>query len=220
MLPTCNSACVDTFTLTTTDQCDIYQRSEIPVRLIVATCNTTFPTGAYDDIALATAFESLVGIGSISATFELADFSWSDPTTTTKQYRSRRSPAKTITTGRTLTARDYTATDVNAAGSATPYQDRLFFVNTLQNAAVKYRGWITADGRIYLFLNSNGEFMSYDVNHWYGQDVEVEGQVVEFKNMNINFTGDPTATMTTPYLDLLEADPTDTLGLAWMYRAN
>lgn len=220
MLSTCNSACVDTFTLTTTDQCDIYQRSEIPVRLITATCNTAFPTGTYDDIALATAFEALVATGNISATFELAEFSWSDPTTTTKQYRSRRSPAKTITTGRTLTARDYTATDVNASGTATPYHDRTVFVDELQNPATKYRGWITADGRIYLFLNVNQEFMPYDVNHWYGQDIEVEGQVVEFKSMNINFVGDPIATMNLPYLDLMQADPTDTLGLAWMYRAN
>jgi len=220
MFSTCNSACVDTVTIPLTTQCDTYQRSEVPVRLIVATCDTDFPVGDYDDLVHATAFAALVTSNNISATFELTDFTWADPTTTTKQYKSRRSPASTITTGRQLTAKDYNATDTDATGTAFPYFDRDFYRNVIQNKAVKIRGYVTEQGRIYLFLDQNGQFMSYDVNFFTGWDIEVDGKSVEFKNYVLNFVADPLITIVTPYLDLQLADPTDSLNLAWMYQAN
>lgn len=220
MLSTCNSGCVNTFTLLETSQCDIYQRSEIPVRLLLATCDTAFPSGTYDDLAHATAFQALVVAASVGVTFELADFTWSDPTTTTKAYRSRRSPARTITTGRTLTARDYTAVDKDPDGVTSEFWDRTFYVDTIQNKAVKARGYITDKGKIYLFLNEQNDFMDYDQNFWTGYDTEVEGQTVEYKNFALNFVGDPLKKQKLPYLDLAAADPTDSLSLGWMYKSN
>lgn len=219
MLSTCNDACVDTVIIPLTTQCDTYQRSEVPVRLIIATCDTDFPVGDYDDLVHATAFAALTATNNISATFELADFAWADPTTTTKQYKPRRSPASTITTGRQLTARDYNATDTDPAGAAAPYFDRTFYRTVVQNKAVKVRGFITEQGRIYLFLDQNGQFMSYDVNFFTGWDIEIDGKSVEFKNYVLNFVADPMIGQILPYLDLSLADPTDTLNLAWMYQA-
>lgn len=190
------------------------------MRLLLATCDTDFPTGTYDDLAHATAFAALITSAAVSATFELTDFAWGDPTTTKKQYKSRRSPATTITTGRQLTAKDFNAVDENAAGTPTPFHDRLFYVNTVQNKSVKIRGYVTDAGKVYLFLNSAGEFMSYDINFWTGWDQDVDGQSVEFKNYMIDFTADPLATMTTPYLDIPAADPTNTLDIFWLYIAN
>lgn len=216
MLSTCNSACVDTLTLPLTTQCDISTRTEVPVRLLIATCDTAFPTGDYDDNLHAAAIYALVTAGNISATFELANFEWSDPTTTQKSFLSRVRPSTTITTGRTLTARDYTATDVLADGSATPYQDRLFYKNVIQNKACKVRGYVTDAGKIYLFLDSKGEFMGYDINYWIGFDNEVDGQSIEFKNYQINFIGDPLRQITTPYLDIKLAGAETELG--WLYQ--
>jgi len=218
MLSTCNSACVDTLSLELTDQCDIYQRSEIPVRLIIAKCNTAFPEGTYTDGVHATAFAALITSLDISATFELTDFQWGDPATTKKAYLSRRTPAKTITTGRQLTAKDFNATDVSSAGAAVPYADRLFYKNVIQDKACKIRGYVTDTGKVYLFLNSLGEFCSYDINYWIGYDTEVDGQNVEFKNYMIDFIGDPLKQITTPYLDIPAAGAEATLG--WLYKAN
>lgn len=218
MFSTCNDACVDALVIEQTTQCDTYQRSEVPVRLIIATCNTDFPVGTYDDNAHATAFAALITAQNVSATFELADFKWSDPTSTQKQYRSRRSPATTITTGRTLTAKDYNATDTDPAGAAFPYFDRDFYKNVIQNKAVRIRGYVTESGKVYLFLNKNGEFMTYDVHYFTSWDEDVEGLLVECKNFNINFVGDPMITVVTPYLDIIAAGAQATLG--WLYEAN
>lgn len=220
MLSTCNATCVNSFTLLETSQCDIYQRSEIPVRLLLATCDTAFPAGTYDDIAHATAFAALVTAASVGVTFELADFNWSEPTTTTKAYRSRRSPARTIITGRTLTAKDYTATDKAPNGTTSAFWDRTFYVDTIQNKAVRARGYITDKGLIYLFLNEQGDFMDYDQLYYDSDDTEVEGQTVEYKNLTLTFNGDPKRKRKLPYLDLAAADPTDSLGLGWMYKSN
>lgn len=220
MFSTCNAACVNSVVIPLTTQCDTYQRSEVPVRLLVATCDTDFPVGVYDDLVHATAFAALVATGNISATFELADFTWSDPTTTTKQYKPRRSPASTITNGRQLTAKDFNATDTDPAGAAFPYFDRDFYRNVVQNKAVRIRGYVTEQGRIYLFLDANGRFMDYDQNYFTGWDIEVDGKSVEYKNYVLNFVADPLITIVTPYIDLALADPTDSLNLAWMYQAN
>lgn len=216
MLSTCNSVCVNSLVLTSTTQCDIYQRSEIPVRLIAATCDTAFPSGTYTDAAHATAFAALIAAGAVTATFELTDFQWSDPTTTQKRYASIARPTKTIITGRTLTAKDYTATDYDNAGAASAYEDRLFYKNQIQAKGCKFRGYVTDAGRIYLFLDSKGEFMAYDINHWIGFDAEVEGQLVEYKNYQLTFVGDPLRQITTPYLDIKAAGAESTLG--WLYQ--
>jgi hypothetical protein len=218
MLSTCNSACVGALTLTLTTQCDTYQRSEVPVRLIIATCDTAFPSGTYDDTLHAAAFEALITAGQISATFELTDFNWGDPTTTKKNFLSKARPAKTITVGRQLTAKDYTATDVDAAGAASPYEDRLFYKNVVQNKGAKVRGYVTESGRVYLFLDEKNEFCGYDINFWIGYDQEVEGKSIEFKNYMIEFVGDPLKNITTPYLDIIGAGAQSTLG--WLYQAN
>lgn len=218
MFSTCNSACVDTQTLTPTSQCKTYQRNEVPVRLLLALCTTNFPTGNYDDNVLATAIETLITNGEISASFELADFVWGEPTTTTKQYRPRRSPNKTIITGRQLTAKDFNATDEDYSGTAFPYFDRDFYKNVVQNKAVKIRGYVTAQGRIYLFLDMNGNFMDYDITWFIGWDNDVENSSIEFKNYNINFAGDPISNITTPYLDIPAANAVSQLG--WLYQAN
>jgi len=216
MLSTCNSVCVDALSLSSTTQCNIYQRSEIPVRLIVATCNTAFPTGTYTDNAHAVAFAALIAAGSVTATFELSDFQWSDPTTTQKRYASIARPTKTIITGRTLTAKDYTATDYDNADNPSAYEDRLFYKNQVQNKGAKFRGYVTEAGMVYLFLASNGEFMPYDVNYWIGYDSEVDGKLVEYKNYQLTFVGDPLRQITTPYLDIKAAGAEATLG--WLYQ--
>lgn len=217
MLSTCNSACVGAFAITKTDQCDVYQRSEVPVRLIIATCDTAFPSGTYTDSLHATAFAALITAGTVSATFELADFQWSDPTTTKKNFLSKARPQKSIVTGRQLTAKDYTATDVDSSGSSVPYQDRIFYKDVVQNKACKVRGYVTESGKIYLFLDSKGEFCSYDINYFIGFDNEVEGKSIEFKNYVIDFVGDPLRQITTPYLDIKAAGAESTLG--WLYQS-
>lgn len=214
MFSTCSTACAGSVTLTKTDQCNVYQRSEVPVRLILGVCTIDFPTAAYDSAALSAAFKALIASGDISATPELSDVAWADPTTATKNYRARCRPAKTINVSRQLTGRDFNATDVNSAGTASAYQDRLFFENLVQNPAVAIRGYVTCDGKIYLFLNENGTFASYTAHFFTGWDTEIDGQNVEFKNYNITFNGDP-AKFTTPYLDIVAAgnDP----DLAWLF---
>lgn len=216
MFSTCNSACVGSLTLTKSDQCNVYQRSEVPVRLIGALCNTDFPTGDYDDAALATAFAALITAGEVTATYELADVAWADPTTATKQYRGRCRPPKVINVSRQLTGKDFNATDVDSAGAAEPYADRLFFENIVKNPAFAIRGYVTCDGKVYLFLNPNGTFMSYNAHFFTGYDTEIDGQNVEFKNYSITFMGDPVA-YTTPYLDIVAAgnDP----NLAWLFQS-
>jgi hypothetical protein len=216
MLSTCNAACAGALSLTLTTQCDIYQRSEVPIRLIGARCDTAMPVGDYDDTLHATAVASLFDSFLMTATFELAEFAWSDPTTTTKNYFSRKRPARTKTTGRSLTARDFAATDTDAAGTASPYEDRLFYKNIIQNPAFKFRGYVTEQGRIYLFLNEQGEFMDYDINFWTGWDNDVDGQSVEFKNYALNFIGDPLKYATTPYLDIIASGAQSDLG--WLYQ--
>lgn len=216
MLSTCNSTCVGALSLSPTAQCDLYQRSEIPVRLIGATCDTAFPTGDYTDAAHATAFAALITANQVTATFELSDFAWGDPTTTKKSYLPRHYPAKTIITGRTLTAKDYNATDLDNAGAASVYEDRSFYKNVIQNKAFKFRGYVTESGKVYLFLNAAGEFMAYDISYFIGFDAEVEGQMVEYKNYQLDFVGDPLRQITTPYLDIRAAGAESTLG--WLYQ--
>jgi hypothetical protein len=218
MLSTCNSVCLGGLTLTQTTQCDLYNRSEIPVRLLIATCDTAFPIGLYTDSAHAAAVAALISAGVVSATFELSDFQWADPQTTKKNFLSKRVPPKTIITGRQLTAKDYNATDKDVNDAASPYEDRLFYKNIIQNKACKVRGYITDNGKIYLFLDSNSEFMGYDISYWIGYDQEVEGKLIEFKNYMIDFVGDPLRQITTPYLDIIAAGAQSSLG--WLYQAN
>ena len=214
MFSTCSSACAGSVTLTKTDQCNVYQRNEVPVRLILGLCDFDFPTGAYDDTNLSSAIVTAIGAGNISATPELADVAWADPTTATFNYRARCRASKTINVSRQLTGRDFNATDVNSAGTATPYADRLFFKNLVKNPAVAIRGYVTCDGKIYLFLNPNGTFASYSAHFFTGYSTDIEGQNIEFKNYVITFNGDP-VDYTTPYLDIVASgnDP----DLAWLY---
>lgn len=214
MFSTCSSSCVGAVVLTNTDQCNVYQRSEVPVRLILALCNVDFPSGAYDDSDLSDAFATLVGAGQISATPELSEVAWADPTTATKNYRARCRASKTINVSRQLTGRDFNATDVDTAGAASPYEDRLFFENLVKNPAVSIRGYVTCDGKIYLFKNPNGTFASYSAHFFTGFDTEIEGKNVEFKNYVITFNGDPVQ-YTTPYLDIV-ASGNDPL-LSWLF---
>lgn len=216
MFSTCSTACVGAVTLTKTDQCNVYQRSEVPVRFLLALCNFDFPTGNYDDSVLSDAVALAITNGNISATPELADVAWADPNTATKNYRARCRAPKTINVSRQLTGKDFNATDVDTTGAASPYEDRLFFENLVKNPAIAIRGYVTCDGKIYLFKNPNGTFMSYSAHFFTGQDTEIEGQNVEFKNYNITFYGDP-VTYTTPYLDIVAAgnDP----NLAWLFQS-
>jgi hypothetical protein len=214
MFSTCNSACVGEVLLTKTDQCDVYQRSEVPVRLLLSLCDFDFPTGDYDDNVLATAIEDAITAGRISVTPELSEVAWADPTTAQKNYRARCRPASTINVSRQLTGKDFNATDKVSAGTTSPYQDRLFFQNLVKNPAVAIRGYVTCDGKIYLFLNPNGTFASYTAHFFTGFDTEIDGQNVEFKNYVLTFNGDP-VNWTTPYLDIIEATAESQLG--WLF---
>lgn len=214
MFSTCNATCVGTVVISKTDQCEVYQRNEVPVRLILGLCDFDFPTGAYDASALATAFEAAITAGQIGVTPELADLQWADPTTTTKQYKGICRPATTIKVSRQLTGMDFNATDVDSAGALSPYEDRLFFKNIVKNKAVAIRGYVTCDGKVYLFLNPNGTFMQYSVDFWTGFNTDVDGQRIEFKNYAVTFMGDP-VDWTTPYLDIVAAGATSTLG--WIF---
>jgi hypothetical protein len=215
MFSTCNTTCVGEVLLTKTDQCAVYQRSEVPVRLLLGLCDFDFPTGDYNDEDLATAIDAAITAGSISATPELSDLVWADPTTAQKNYRARCRVADTINVSRQLTGRDFNATDVNSAGTASVYQDRLFFKNLVQNKAVRVRGFVTCDGKIYLFLNSNGTFANYTAHFWTGYDTEIDGTNVEFKQYSITFNGDP-VNWTLPYLDIVAAGAEATLG--WLFE--
>jgi len=215
MFSTCNTTCVGEVLLTKTDQCAVYQRSEVPVRLLLGLCDFDFPTGDYNDEDLATAIDAAITAGSISATPELSDLVWADPTTAQKNYRARCRVADTINVSRQLTGRDFNATDVNSAGTASVYQDRLFFKNLVQNKAVRVRGFVTCDGKIYLFLNANGTFANYTAHFWTGYDTEIDGTNVEFKQYSITFNGDP-VNWTLPYLDIVAAGAEATLG--WLFE--
>ena len=215
MFSTCNSACVGEVVLTKTDQCAIYQRSEVPVRLLLGLCDFDFPEGDYTDEDLAKAVKDAIAAGLISATPELSDLVWADPTTATKNYRARCRPADTINVSRQLTGRDFNATDVDSDGTAVPYQDRLFFKNIVKNKAVKIRGFVTCDGKIYLFLNENGTFANYTAHFWSGYDTEIDGTSIEFKQYSITFNGDP-VNWTLPYLDIIAAGAESDLG--WLFE--
>lgn len=215
MFSTCNSSCVGMITLPSTDICDVYQRSEVPVRLILAKCDFDFPQGQYDSTTLATAFETAIANGDITATPELADLQWADPTSTTKQYKGTCRPPSTINVSRQLTGKDFNAFDVNSTGGAAVYNDRYFFKNIIKNKAVAIRGYVTCDGKVYLFLNSNGTFMQYSAQYFTGYDTEVDGQRVEFKNYSITFMGDP-VDWTLPYLDIVAAGSISSLG--WLFQ--
>jgi len=215
MFSTCNATCVGMITLPKTDQCEVYQRSEVPVRLLLAKCDFDFPTGAYDADALAIAVAAAITAGDITATPELADLQWADPTSTTKQYKGTCRPPATINVSRQLTGKDFNAFDVDSAGAAAPYEDREFFKNIVKNKAVAIRGYVTCDGKVYLFLNTNGTFMQYSVQFFTGFDTEVDGQRVEFKNYSITFMGDP-VDWTLPYLDIVAANGISTLG--WLFQ--
>lgn len=215
MFSTCNTTCVGEVLLTKTDQCAVYQRSEVPVRLLLGLCDFDFPSGEYDDDALATAIDAAITAGAISATPELSDLVWADPTTAQKNYRARCRVADTINVSRQLTGRDFNATDVNSGGTASVYEDRLFFKNLVQNKAVRVRGFVTCDGKIYLFLNSNGTFANYTAHFWTGYDTEIDGTNVEFKQYSITFNGDP-VNWTLPYLDIVAAGAEASLG--WLFE--
>lgn len=215
MFSTCSTACVGTLTLTKTDQCDVYQRSEVPVRLLLAKCDFDFPVGDYDDAALGTLIASAINDGNMSATPELADVAWQDPTTTTKQFKSRYRPMATIEVSRILTGKDYTATDVNSAGTASVYQDRIFYQDIVQNKGTAVRGFVTCDGKIYLFLNKNGTFAQYTASFWTGYDTEVDGKNIEYKNYALTFMGDP-VNFRLPYFDIVAAGSIDHLG--WLFQ--
>lgn len=211
MFSTCNSACVGSLTLTKTDQCDVFQRSEVPVRLLIAKCDFNFPEGDYDDNALATLIETAIDDGDISATPELAEMAWADPTTAQKKYKAGCRPPVTKNVSRVLTGKDFNATNVNSAGTASPYQDRLFWQNIVKNKGTAIRGYVTCDGKIYLFLNPNGAFAQYSVHFFTGFDTEIEGENVEYKNYAITFTGDP-VNYTVPYLDIIASSAEAQLG--------
>lgn len=211
MFSTCNSACVGSLTLTKTDQCDVFQRSEVPVRLLIAKCDFNFPEGDYDDNALATLIETAIDDGDISATPELAEMAWADPTTAQKKYKAGCRPPVTKNVSRVLTGKDFNATNVNSAGTAVPYEDRIFWQNIIQNKGTAIRGYVTCDGKIYLFLNKNGTFSKYSVHFFTGFDAEIEGESVEYKNYAITFMGDP-VNYTTPYLDIIASEAEAQLG--------
>jgi len=215
MFSTCNTACVGELTIAAATQCQIYQRNEVPVRLLVAKCDVDFPEGDYKDDELADAVAALIASGDIGATFELSQFAWQDPTTAEASYRARCRPPQIINTSRVLTARDYSATDVDPAGESSPFWDRTFYQNVLKNKGTSFRGFVTCDGKVYLFKNPNGTFASYSLHAWTGFDTEIDGTSIEFKNLALTFMGDP-VNWTTPYLDIVAAGAIGSLG--WLFQ--
>lgn len=218
MLSTCNSNCVTGITLPKTDQCAVYERDECPVRLIYAKCDFDFPTGAYDDNTFGLAVSAAFTSGDLGASFELSEAAFSDPTTATKKYRAKCKPASTIITGRELTARSYVATDVDPAGADAPYWDLDFYQNYEKNIAVAVRGHVTCSGKMYLYLDENGQFLPYTAYTFLGEDDEVDGTCVEYKNYVITFTKDPKGAKKLPYLDIVAAGVQTEL--AWLYQGN
>lgn len=217
MYPSCNTACVNSTTLTKLDICPSEQRSEVVVRYLTAKCDFTFPTGLYTANALATALVAAITNGEVSATPELSNVEWSDPTTATKLIGNRTRPAKNYITGRTLTARDYNAFDVDGTGASVPYNDRIIYLDEIQAPSTRIVGYVTADGKIYLFLDAKGAFLPYSANFFTGFDNEIDGQTIEYKNYVLNFVGDPLARLRTPYLDIIQAGGVAQLG--WLYQS-
>lgn len=218
MFGTCNTACVGAVTITNTDQCDVYERSECGIRLLYAKCDFDFPTGAYQDDTLALAVETAITNGDIGASFELAQFEWGEPTRVEKKYRAKCKRGKSITTGRDLNARSYVATDVDSAGAAAPFWDRTYFNSVENNQAVEVRGFVTCNGLIYLFLDADGSFISNVMDTYVGYDDEVEGRCDEFKSYTVKFSKDPLQSRTLPYLDI---PATASLpNLSWLFEGN
>ena len=137
MFSTCNATCVGSVTLPKTDQCDMYQRSEVPVRLLIAKCDFDFPTGLYDANALALAVEAAITAGDISVTPELADLQWADPTSTTKQYKGTCRPPSTINVSRQLTGKDFNA--CTKVGPERLGQDKAYVIDSTK--AFQEFGW-------------------------------------------------------------------------------
>lgn len=218
MFGTCKTACVSAVTITNTDQCNVYERSECGIRLLYAKCDFDFPTGVYTDNALAVAIEDAITAGDIGASFELANFEWTEPTRVDKKYRAKCKRPKSITTGRDLSARSYVATDEDSAAVSSPFWDREYFVNVENNPGVAVRGFVTCSGLIYLFLNEDGEFMDNVLDTFVGYDDEVEGQCVEYKQYTVKFSGDPLSSRILPYLSIPLSGAQATLG--WLSEGN
>lgn len=213
MFNTCDSACQTGPILTKLALCEQTERSKCPAKLLLADCSFSFPTGT--PAAIATALDAAVTAGLLTATPLLGQVAWGEPTTTTKKTIDCK-PAKVITTGRELTARDYAAINVNPTTQASqPYFDYDFYKNQVSNGKIAVRGYTTCDGEIRLFLDENGNFMSNTLNVYLADDTDVENQCIEYKNISLTFVGDPRK-FNAPYLDIQGAGANATLG--WLYK--
>lgn len=218
MIKTCKTGCNPAVTIEKTDHCKVFERSENMVRLLYRKCDFNFPTGVYTDNALAVAFEAGITSGDIGASFEIANSTWADPTFVEKKYRSKKKRAKSTVVGRDLTVQTYVATDVDPAGTASPYWDREFYVNVENNAAVEVCGWVTHEGNVELALDDQGQFMDNVVESFVGQDQELDTDTIEVKNFKVKFSGDPLQRRILPYLDINAANAAATLG--WLSEGN
>lgn len=217
MLSTCKTGCNPAVTLTKTDHCKVYERSENPVRLLYAKCDFDFPTGTYDDAALATAIEAAITAGDIGASFELSEFEWGDATRSEKKFRSKKKRAVSVITGRDLTARSYVATDFDSAGAAAAFWDRTFYTTIENNIAVEVRGYVTYEGLIYLFTNEAGEFIPNVYTTEIKFDAELETDTIEYKQYTVSLSDDPLQYRVTPYCDIKAAG---VAGLDWLFEGN
>lgn len=210
MFSTCLNQCGSVINAPSGVICESEQRSEVPVRFIYAKCDFTFPAGVFDTPVLASAFLSAIGALNVGVTPMLADVKWEDPVTQTQRYNPICFPPSTIVTQRVLTAKDYNTFNVDSMGSSAPFHDRELY-KLFQNKALALRGYITCDGKIYLFLNKNGTFCRYTAHYFTGYDANIDGKLIEYKNYQITFDSDPVI-WDTPYLDIVASNSMSTLG--------
>ena len=218
MLSTCKTGCNPAVTITKTDHCKVYERSENGVRLLYAKCDFDFPSGAYDDNTLAVAIATAITNGDIGASFELSEFEWGDATRTEKKFRNKKKRSKSVITGRDLTARTYVATDFDEAGTADAFWDRKFYKGVENNIATEVRGYVTAEGEINLFLNEEGEFIDAVLETEVKFDGDLDTDTIEYKEYRVKLSDDPLQYRVLPYLDIKAASAVATLG--WLFEGN
>lgn len=182
------------------DNCgDVVKRNEVKSKLLAFRCDVALPTGTGN--AIADAIEAMINAKTLAWTGKLRAFDFADPETTDITDADCL-PSYPQVTGRVLSFEDLNTYEVDDAGGASPYYDRDFWANLVQNRKWNW-AFTTCDGQLYPLLLPDGtNWMTGILTAFRTDDKAVANQRLEMKKGHVKFLGDPLAIFPKPLINL------------------
>lgn len=194
----CPANCDPITILTNPDSCELKTREVTPAGIIVFPCDLSLPN------PMPGSMEPLFASGQIAISSQLANITFSDPTTEDVQVADCL-PTRRRIVSREITFEDRVAVSATVGSPATTdeYYDYAVWSDWLEKQTRLRAGLYYCNGDVRLFRDPNGGLASFDLMGFINYTDLSGGVRIEFKSFSMLFNGDPLG-MSAPDFNLVD----------------